>query len=65
MKCQYVGGFSTVGCNEDAILGERFCHAHLMGRREIERNRKIIGGCLVVLLGLVVVCSVCIASMSN
>ena len=55
MKCKYVGLYSYAGCNEDAIPGSSFCHAHRKQGPGNAVNRKIRGcGCaLLIGLGLI------------
>lgn len=48
MKCQYQGTWTRAGCNEDAIPGTNFCHAHReQGPVNQIRDRVTGWGCLV------------------
>ena len=56
MKCQYVGSWSSQGCNEDAEPGERFCHAHRLQGRSNEIQNKVMGcGCIGAIILLIVI----------
>ena len=56
VKCQYRGRWSNVGCNEDAVSGTRFCHAHRNQGPANEFREKVSGcwGCIFVVLVMLV-----------
>lgn len=58
MKCQYIGWYTRVGCNEDALEGGKFCHAHREQGASNEMFRKIGCGCFAaaLLLTLAITC---------
>ena len=60
MKCQYVGWYSRRGCNEDAVEGTRFCHAHRVQGQNNETSGKIMTGCVLVLLSAGLLFIVCV-----
>ena len=60
MKCQYVGWFTRQGCNEDAVQGTRFCHAHRSQGPSNETSGKIMTGCVLLMLGAGLLFIVCV-----
>ncbi len=38
--CQHVGGWTNKGCQNEALSGDTFCHAHQVQRDQDAENRK-------------------------
>ena len=57
-KCEYIGLWSQQGCDNDAILGDRFCHVHRIQGPGNEMSNRWGSGCLWV-VAIIVVFTVC------
>ena len=49
-KCEYQGIWTRAGCNEDALTGSDFCHAHQQQGRTL-RIRNVLAIIFVVIIG--------------
>lgn len=56
MKCQYQGTWTRTGCNEDAVPGTDYCHAHRdQGPANKVQNNVMGWGCIVSVILVVLI----------